>query len=305
MKIVVTGGAGFIGSTIVRALFEQTAHSVRVLDDLSSGHEDNLAELRPYQDNGRLEFIEVDAGSAESGPLFNGIDGVIHCAAYADVSKNWQGNERNRQWEMNAELTRQVLEHSMRSRPRFLLLSTCSVYGPGTVSESTPTHATSPYAASKIAAEALVGSYDEAKRVRGTVFRLVNVVGPRYRHGHIADFVKSATVSGKVHALDDGIKKKSFVNVRDVADEAVAVMNGAREDRILNITSPYVWSWRDSIATMRAMRPTKPFTLTFEPRPSGWVGDPGELVVMSNPLRHADRRSIVEGVTEALVDLKW
>lgn len=288
MRIAVTGGAGFVGSTIVRRLVKE-GHHVRVVDDLSKGRASNLEDVK-------CDFHKADAGDVDYGHA----DAIVHAAAYPDVSANWKHpEERERQWRSNADLTRRLLDRTPMGAT-FVLLSTCSVYGPGEVHEFCPPRATSPYAASKIAAEALVQAYHEAKRLVGSSLRLVNVVGPRYGHGHLADFVRAAS-EGHIHALDNGHKRKSFVHVDDVAQAVVDALVFYRHLR--NVTSEVQWSWRDSVAVMRAMRPEKTFTLDCESRASGWIGDPDELVVRT---RYGyGKGSIVDGVRQALEGLGW
>lgn len=291
MKVAVTGGQGFVGSHIVRRLAEEE-HEVVIIDDLSKGKIENTHGVD-------CKFVECDAAEFD----YTGCEAIVHAAAFPDVSANWKHpDERTRQWFSNADLTRKVLDLAP-DGCKFVFISTCSVYGPGKVNENKMLVSTSPYAASKIAGEALVGAYDHAGRIDSNILRLVNVVGARYGHGHLADFVRMAK-TGNLHALDDGRKRKSFVHAGDVADAVLDAVEGFMPDKVTNITSEVCWSWRDSVAVMKAMRPGFIFDVTCENKPSGWIGDPDELKVFTNS-DYYGKRSIVDGVREALVDLGW
>jgi UDP-glucose 4-epimerase len=290
MRIALSGAAGFVGSTIARYLLLM-GHSVKAIDNLSTGKVENVPPGCDW-------FVEDCALSD-----YSLCDAVVHAAAYPDVSANWKHpGERDRQWMSNADLTRRVLD-KVPVGCTFVLLSTCSVYGGGTVSEGSLIRSTSPYAASKIAAEALVQAYTEAGRIKGRILRLVNVVGPRYSHGHVADFVKQVRSIGEIRALDNGWKRKSFVHVEDVARAVGFALEDEKCD-LMNVSSPTVWSWRDTVAVMQAMS-TRHIPIQCEEKPSGWIGDPDELVVSSalGPLFY--KGSIVNGVWQALVGLGW
>lgn len=320
MRIAVTGAAGFVGSQIVRTLVVE-GHTVDAIDDLSKG---KVAHLEGVACN----WHKCDAAIFDG---YDSADAIVHAAAYPDVSANWKSlGERFEQLNRNAILTMKILERFSASGPPrrpFVLVSTCSVYGEGgIVDETSPTRSTSPYAATKLASEKFVEAFTEGERVRGIILRLCNVVGPRYGHGHLADFVRMARETGKVHALDDGYKWKSFVHVADVAEavskgielvrhrwnEAHYYIGADHERprvlasrRVFNVASDTRWSWRDSIAVMRAMRPDRPFELTNRSAPGGWVGDPPSLEVRTRHDLFLPRRSIVDGVRESLESLGW
>lgn len=306
MNVVVSGAAGFVGSHIVEALLASPhGFDVVAIDNLQTGKRANLPGDHP-----RLRFVLNDVNLCHDE--LARADVVVHAAGYADVSRNWEPGERYAQWVQNAGVTREVLDHTKQGA-RFILLSTCAVYpsgsearDPQTFDELTLPRATSPYAAAKLAAEALVEAYHERRRVRGVTLRLVSAVGARYWHGHIADFVAQATRGGAVTPLDNGWKRRSIIHVEDIADQVAELCD---PDCVLwpviNVTGPYRWSWWDTIALMRAMRPNKPFDVKAEDRAGGWTGDARKLVVSSIRSQRDNPRSIVDGVAKALHSLGW
>jgi UDP-glucose 4-epimerase len=174
MNLLITGGAGFIGSHTADAALA-AGHRVRVLDDLSSGDRANLAKS--------VEFIEGDvADVATIAAAVTGCDAVIHLAALVSVPQSLR--EPVRTHHVNTAGTVTVLEAARQAGvPRFVLASTCAIYGdlPGRKTENSPTLPLVPYAASKLMAEQWVQLYARAYAMQTVVLRYFNVYGPRQR----------------------------------------------------------------------------------------------------------------------------
>jgi UDP-glucose 4-epimerase len=291
-KILVTGGAGFIGSHICDKLIWEGR------------------EVHVY-DSGRAGVDNVPKGAAgrKTGDLlaFKGgkYDCIVHCAARADVADNWKNQaERDRMIDANVLGTANLLEKTLGTPVVFL--STCAVYGDNeNCNENAACIATSPYAASKLAGEALIQAYAFAKGLPWHVFRLGCVVGSRYHHGHIRDFVDAANNrrdGGLIHPMNDGMTKKSFVHVADVAQAVSMAIAGKLEPGVYNCASGS-WGPRDTIHTMGA----DSYTLWPENKTHGWIGDP-MAIANGSKLKAAGwlpTHGIENGVREALTTLGW
>lgn len=276
MRILVTGGAGFVGSHVVEAL-EERGHSPWVIDR-KNGH----------------EILETESIVA---------DAVIHCAAKADISQNWTSfTERDEVFEDNCEVTFRLLELCLQSDVKsFVFISTGAVYGSDPYAdEGNLTNPESPYAASKIAGEAMVRAYAHKAGWRWHVARMVSCVGARYAHGHIVDFVKMGKEIGTILAKDDGSRPKDFMHVRDAAECLAQMATGDVPSGIYNVAAHQRWSWRDTARLMEI-----PFGYQISDR--GWIGDPlglGLNIEKINRYWHHNRR-VEDGVKEAFGSLGW
>ncbi len=232
MKILVTGGAGFIGSHVVDRLMERGKnHEVIVLDDLSSGNENFIAPRRGKQD---FQFHKVDILHEDISPFFDGVEEVWHLAANPEVRI---GAEDTRvHLEQNVIATYNVLE-AMRANNvrRMIFTSTSTVYGDADklpTPEGYPTIPVSLYGASKLACEALIAAYCHTFDMRAGIYRFANVIGRRSSHGVIYDFInKIRSNPEELEILGDGNQTKSYIYVDDCIDAMVAGLKASANTR--------------------------------------------------------------------------
>jgi UDP-glucose 4-epimerase len=274
MKFYVTGAAGFIGSNLVDRLLSD-GHEVIGCDNFSTGFRQFLDGARS---NSRFHLVEKDlldpAGVADT---MRGCDFVFHFAANADVRFGTDAPRRD--LEQNTIVTFNVLE-AMRTAgvKRIAFSSTGSIYGEATVFP-TPEHApfpiqTSLYGASKLGAEGFISAYCEGFGFQATIFRFVSILGERYTHGHVFDFVKALLRDpSRLNVLGNGKQRKSYLYVQDCIDAMLLCIEEAQDKvNIINLGTDSYCEVLDSVGWITEHLGVKPaIALTGGDR--GWIGD--------------------------------
>lgn len=280
MRVGVTGGLGFIGSNLTIRLLD-TGHTVTVIDNGSTGRRENLGR---YIDHERLQVHEADLTDATAAAhALRNLDVVYHLAANADVRDGWKHPRKDH--EQNVVATLNVLEGMRQhSVPRIIFSSTGSVYG---VAEVVPTPEDAPfpvqtslYGASKLAAEGLIAAYVEGGKVSATIFRFVSILGPRYSHGHVVDFIRQLLRDpSTLTVLGDGTQTKSYLHVSDCVDALTMHLQSNQQLNVYNLGVDGTITVRDSIGWITSAMGISP-KLVFTGGAQGWIGD--------NPLIHLD-----------------
>ena len=285
MSILVTGCAGFIGANLVERLLANGC-SVVGYDNLSTG---SVRHVDAFLENPSFTFERADILDTERlDAAMRGCDTVFHLAANADVRHGVEHPFKDLQ--QNALGTFNVLESMRRNGVRRIAFaSTGSVYGEATTIP-TPEDApfpvqTSLYGASKLAAEGLVQAFCEGFGFQGYIFRFVSILGERYSHGHVFDFVKALKKDpGRLCILGDGKQRKSYLYVRDCVDAILLAMRHSEEKvSIFNLgTDEYcrVDDSADWICRRMGVSPERIYTGGER----GWIGD--------NPFIYLDCRRI-------------
>jgi len=283
--ILVTGGAGFIGSNLVDALLAEK-YRVRVVDNFSTGRKEFLSHnvSKPSLEIINADLLDVDV--CKSAVV--GCDAVFHLAANADVRHGWDHPLLD--FQQNTFVTQSVLEACRIAGVRkFIFSSTGSVYGdakhiPTTEDCPFPVQ-TSLYAASKLAAEGLISAYAEAGLIDATIFRFVWILGPRYTHGHVFDFVEQLlTDPTKLFVLGDGKQTKSYLHVNDCVAALIRSLSWHDSMRIFNLGTTEVMQVRESIALIAQTLKCHPEIL-YAGGNQGWVGDNPYILLATDRIR--------------------
>jgi UDP-glucose 4-epimerase len=274
MHAFVTGGAGFIGSTLVDRLLAD-GHSVVAFDNLSTGQERFLERARARQEFALSRGDTLDAAALTSA--MRGADMVFHLAANADVRF---GTEHPRKdLEQNTIATFNVLE-AMRVNGvrRVAFSSTGSIYGEAAV---IPTPETAPfpvqtslYGASKLAGEGLIQAYCEGFGFQGWIFRFVSILGERYTHGHVFDFCRQLSDDPtRLAVLGNGRQRKSYLYVQDCIDAIFVALERATDRvNVLNLGTDEYCELNDSIRWITERLGVTP-QLEYSGGDRGWIGD--------------------------------
>jgi len=225
-RVVVVGGAGFIGGHLVeRLLRSTTTRRVVVYDNFTSGRDWHLDGVAS---DPRLEVIRADVSEQDQlEAAMSGCDTAIHLASNPDIARAMA--DPTVDFAQGTALTHAVAEAARRSGIALVLYASGSgVYGDLGELEADERHGplepVSTYGASKLAGEALLCAYSHMFGMRARAFRFGNVVGPRQTHGVAFDFIRKLLENpARLEILGDGTQSKSYIHVDDVADAVLSV----------------------------------------------------------------------------------
>ncbi|NYZ76796.1 NAD-dependent epimerase/dehydratase family protein [Candidatus Micrarchaeota archaeon] len=299
MKIVVTGGAGFIGSHLTDAL-ARNGNEVIVIDNLSAGKKENVAR--------DAEFIAKDILKESIVQELAGTDAVFHLAADPDVRASAERPAKS--FELNAIATFRLLESCRKGGVKHVVFtSTSVVYGDAETvptPENYPCTPISNYGASKLACEAYCSSYANSYGIKATVMRYANIFGERSNHGVMYDFFHKLKKNPKeLEILGDGNQDKSYLHVEDCVSATLAAFE--KQEKIydvFNVGSSEKQKVKKIAEIVCGGMKLKPkFRYTGGER--GWVGDVKLMLLDTKKIRSLGWKqnvSLEEGINRYV---KW
>jgi len=312
MRYLITGCAGFIGSSLVDRLLKE-GHDVVGIDNFSTGQHEflELATASPHFLLVNMDLLQKE----EIKPCFEGVDAVYHLAANADV--RFGTEHPHKDLEQNAIATFHVLE-AMRAHQvkKIAFASTGSIYGeaaeiPTPENTAFPIQ-TSLYGASKLAAESLIQAYAEGFGFQGYIFRFVSILGERYTHGHVFDFYKQLLSNpDELFILGNGEQRKSYLYIQDCIDAIQHAMQHAKDKvNIFNLGTDEYCQVNDSIGWISEYLGLNPKRV-YGGGERGWIGDNPFIYLDTKKIRALGwkpKLSIKEGVQKTIKYLrenKW
>lgn len=275
MNILVTGGAGFIGSHLVDCLLDR-GNTVTCIDNLSLGSKENLQQAFIYDK--KFKFIKVDMLNVENlDHIFqtNDFEMVYHLVANSDISTGT--NDPNIDLGNTFQTTFNVLE-CMRnySVSNLFFPSTSAIYGDtkDLISENTPRNPCSLYGAAKLASESYISAYCFLYGIKAWTLRLSNIVGPRSTHGVIYDFIeKLKNTPDELKVLGDGNQNKPYIHVEDLVQCIIYICENSN-----NVLNDYNVAPEDTatvkqIAELVVSEFSPNASIKYEKKEIGWAGD--------------------------------
>lgn len=293
MKLLVTGGAGYIGSIVARQLLA-AGHEVVVLDSFERGHHEAVP--------GGARLIEADLRDREAigRALGEGFEGILHFAAFALVGESV--SEPERYYRNNFVGTLNLLDAMVQAEiPRLVFSSTCAVYGQPDrvpIPEDAPPRPMNAYGASKLAVDNMIGDFCVAHGLGAVSLRYFNVAGASDGAGedhdpetHLIPNVLRAAIGRNPHVdvygtdydTPDGTAVRDYIHIEDLSDAHLLALEGTRsgEHQIFNLGNGSGFSVREVIAAAGKVTGIEIPTREAPRRP----GDPPMLVAASERIR--------------------
>ncbi len=307
MKILITGGAGFIGSNLVEKLTEK--NEVIVIDNLSGGRKEFI---EPFLD--KVKFYKIDLLNNINN-YFSGVEEVWHLAADPSVK-----DSSIQTFFRDLEITKNVLEASRKNKvKRILFTSSSTVYGESKLNtpENCETKPISFYGGTKLSCESLISNYCSLYKIQGFLFRLANIIGKNSTHGVIYDFIRKLSKNKEeLKILGDGKQTKSYLSVsdcingmliaRDKAEDLINIFNlGSRDKTNVKEIAEIVVEEMISSGLLQK-KPKFKFTGGVD-NGKGWKGDIKEMLLDISKLqklgftpKNSSKQAVREAVRETI-----
>ena len=305
MKYLITGGAGFIGSHIARALLE-LGSDVRVLDTFSSGKRENLQGLE-------VDLIEGDLrDAARVAESVRGINVIFHEAAFVSVPESMEKPQEC--FDVNIAGTSMLFEAARKAGvQRVVIASSAAVYGDSSAMplvEDTPLRQLSPYAVSKRVDEMYAELFTNQFGLEVVALRYFNVYGPRQRPDSmyaaaVPIFIRRMLDNKPITVYGDGGQSRDLINVHDVVQaNLLAAQHPAAPGQIFNVCTGIETRLLDLLDILYEIFPNAPKHIHAEPRAGDIYRSIGTPRKAMDTLGFNPQVTLAEGVKEAVEEMR-
>ncbi|MGA7193565.1 MAG: SDR family NAD(P)-dependent oxidoreductase [Anaerolineales bacterium] len=307
-QYLVTGGAGFIGSHLVRALLEQGA-AVRVLDNFSSGKRENLEGLSNSKNGSRFEVVEGDVrDSSVVADAVRGIEVLFHEAAFVSVPESMEKPQDC--FDVNITGTSILFEAARKAGVRrAVIASSAAVYGDSDVlplKEETPLRPLSPYAVSKRVDEMFAGLYTSSFGLEVVALRYFNVYGPRQRPDSmyaaaVPIFIRRLRDGQPITVFGDGGQTRDLIFVGDVVRaNLIASEHISAAGKIFNICTGQSTRILDLLDVLYKLFPNSPKPVFAPPRAGDIYKSLGSPAYAEKTIGFKTQTSLAEGLKDTV-----
>ena len=290
-RVLVTGGAGFVGSHLVEALIEE--NDVVVLDDLSTGSRSHLPEEARLVEGDLNDDAVLERAASD-------VDLIYHQAAIVSVERTVESPRATNETNLDGSLA--VLERARIEDARVILASSAAIYGEPTelpVVETAPAAPTSPYGVQKLAADEYAARYEALYGLPTVSLRYFNVYGPRQRgpySGVISAFISKANAGEPLRVDGDGKQTRDFVHVDDVVRANLLAAETSAVGEAFNVASGERVSIRELADTIRELTGASVPIVHAEPRPGDVRHSVADLTKSIEVLGYEPRVGLVDGL---------
>lgn len=303
--ILITGGAGFIGTNLTNALLSK-GYEVVVFDNLSSGKLDNI---QPHLGRKNFRFVKGDVTDKESLlSAMKGAEEVFHLAADPSVKDSAEKPERS--FGINVIGTFNLLEAARKNNvKKVIFTSSSTVYGETNVLPTPEEHPLVPisnYAASKVACESYISSYAFTYGIKGVVLRLANIFGPYSTHGVMFDFYRKLRADPtRLQILGNGRQSKSYLYISDCIDALLLASSKQRKIYdFFNVGSEEMTTVNEIAKHICSFLGAKP-KLEYTGGKRGWKGDVVKMLLSTKKIRKLGWRKRVDLKKGVGLYLEW
>lgn len=312
MRILLTGGAGFIGSNLTEQLLNE-GHDLLSVDNFLLGKREYV---KPFQGRSNFEFREIDLlDNNKVAVLLKGIDLVFHLSANSDILEGARYTDRD--LTVGTMVTYNVLEGMRLNRVKDIIFaSTSAVYGIAnqipTREEYGPLLPISLYGASKVACEALISAFCHNFGMRSWIFRFANVIGKNPTHGIVFDLIKKLKGNpNQLEVLGDGKQSKPYLHVSDIVDGMLFGFSHSLEEvNFFNLACDGASSVEFIAKTLLKKLEMKNTKIHYTGGKQGWIGDVPQVRLSIEKMRslgwvarYNSEEAVFKGIDEIVSQL--
>lgn len=288
MNVLVTGGAGFIGSHLCDALMAN-GYNITVVDNLVLGRKENIIHLLDCNSFSFQQVDILDAKAMDAVFVHGNFDMVYHLAANSDIQKG--GNDPNVDFNLTFNTTFTILELMRKHNVKKLFFaSTSAIFGETSdtlFEDYGPLLPVSNYGAAKLASEAFISAYSAMYGIQVWITRFPNVVGERFTHGVIYDFIHRLQVdSTELVVLGNGEQCKPYIYVKDLIQGILFVINNSHERYNLYMLGSNTRTKVKEIASMVIEEMDLDSAIKYTGGDRGWKGDVPEFKYDLSKVNH-------------------